>query len=118
MRKRLTHARPADPERRPRPRADFLAAQPLLPGILMAWDFCSTYRAVLRLPPFPLARLELAFLDAPPADVAADAAADVGGPASSSAGQPPGQPLGQQRPATPQPAGVNPSPPPSFQMQF
>lgn len=35
----------------------------------MAWDFCSTYRALLRLPPFPLARLEMAFRDAAPSDV-------------------------------------------------
>ena len=69
LRKRLTHARPADPKRRPAPAGDFLAPQPLLPGILMAWDFCNTYRALLRLPPFPLSRLEMAFVDEAPADI-------------------------------------------------
>ena len=44
LRKRLTHAPPADAGARPPPRRDFLAPPQLLPGILMAWDFCSTYR--------------------------------------------------------------------------
>ena len=46
LRKRLTHAPPADIDARPPPRRDFIAPPPLLPGILMAWDFCSTYRRV------------------------------------------------------------------------
>jgi hypothetical protein len=44
LRKRLTHASPADPAARPPAREDFTAPPELLPGILMAWDFCSSYR--------------------------------------------------------------------------
>ena len=98
MRKQPTCAPAADPEQRPLPRKDFSTPQDLVPGLLMAWDFCSTYRqgsnrkplslclghgllclilqckahhawlcrALLRLPPFPLARLELAFVEEPP----------------------------------------------------
>ena len=82
MRKRLTHARPADPKRRPQPASDFLAPQPLLPGILMAWDFCSTYRALLRLPPFPLARLEMAGLEEAPGDISFPLGSSSGGEAA------------------------------------
>ena len=44
LRKQATHAPSADPEQRPVPRRDFLAPQELVPGLLMAWDFCSSYR--------------------------------------------------------------------------
>ena len=44
MRKQPTHAPAADSEQRPLPRKDFSAPQELVPGLLMAWDFCSTYR--------------------------------------------------------------------------
>ena len=44
LRKQATHAPRADPEQRPVPRRDFLAPQELVPGLLMAWDFCSSYR--------------------------------------------------------------------------
>ena len=51
MRKQPTYAPAADPEERPLPRKDFLAPQELVPGLLMTWDFCSTYRqACLRKP--------------------------------------------------------------------
>ena len=39
-----THAPAADPELRPAPRKDFLAPPELIPSLLMAWDFCSSYR--------------------------------------------------------------------------
>ena len=44
LRRRLTHAPPADPSARPAPKEDFTAPPELVPGVLMAWDFCSTYR--------------------------------------------------------------------------
>lgn len=39
-------APPADPALRPPPRTDFLSPPHLLPRVLMAWDFCQTYRWV------------------------------------------------------------------------
>ncbi|KAK9824314.1 hypothetical protein WJX72_009375 [[Myrmecia] bisecta] len=44
----------ADLATRPQPQTGFFAAAELLPGILMVWDFCQSYRALLRLPPFPM----------------------------------------------------------------
>ncbi|KAK9832062.1 hypothetical protein WJX81_003439 [Elliptochloris bilobata] len=69
---------PADSAERPQPACAFSAADTLLPGVLMAWDFCHSYRALLRLPPFPLARLRAAFADPPgfAEPRAADASAD------------------------------------------
>ena len=35
---------PADAAERPQPAGAFSAADTLLPGVLMAWDFCHSYR--------------------------------------------------------------------------
>ena len=37
--------------------------QAMVPDVLTVWDFCQQHRALLRLPPIPLARLEAVFLD-------------------------------------------------------
>ncbi|KAK9841359.1 hypothetical protein WJX74_004479 [Apatococcus lobatus] len=56
----------ADPRARPEPCRGFGAPLDMQPTLLMIWDFCQTYRALLRLPPIPLQRFIDAFLDEDP----------------------------------------------------
>ncbi|DBA80727.1 hypothetical protein WJX77_005653 [Trebouxia sp. C0004] len=56
----------ADVRRRPTPQTSFLVPQEAVPSLLLVWDFCQRYAALLRLPPFPFLRLQLACLDTPP----------------------------------------------------
>ncbi|KAL0046805.1 hypothetical protein WJX82_010406 [Trebouxia sp. C0006] len=56
----------ADVRRRPAPQTSFLVPQEAVPSLLLVWDFCQRYAALLRLPPFPFLRLQLACMDMPP----------------------------------------------------
>ncbi|KAA6418167.1 MAG: PHD zinc finger-containing [Trebouxia sp. A1-2] len=56
----------ADIRRRPAPQTSFLVPREAVPSLLLVWDFCQRYAALLRLPPFPFLRLQLACLDKPP----------------------------------------------------
>ena len=57
---RPSQAPASNPAARPEPQRSFQAPGHMVPGLLTIWEFCHAHRAMLRLPPFPLSRLELA----------------------------------------------------------
>ncbi|KAL3155854.1 hypothetical protein ABBQ32_012863 [Trebouxia sp. C0010 RCD-2024] len=77
----------ADIRRRPAPQKSFLVPSDSVPNLLLVWDFCQRYgyaashsfnaqsMALLRLPPFPFARLQLACLNKPPPNPSASGSA-------------------------------------------
>ncbi|KAL3145939.1 hypothetical protein ABBQ38_015299 [Trebouxia sp. C0009 RCD-2024] len=65
----------ADIRRRPAPQKSFLVPPDSVPNLLLVWDFCQRYGALLRLPPFPFVRLQLACLNKPPPNPLASSSA-------------------------------------------